>query len=159
VRIGSAGVPVSDRRGKELDEAEGSAISGAADSPPEVFQTRHPRAHGAGLVRVPSSWTKEFIISAACTKFRRIEKLGRIDFFIHQKIPLRVFILETSCRPISDLFPSIFGLLPLPYLVPHNVLYDTPGRGSVKMVRHDLESIVNASYPHEFLTSSVTGGE
>jgi len=37
----------------------------------------------------------------------------------------------------------LFCLLPLPYLVPHNVLYDTSGRGGVKLPVLDLYQFVN----------------
>ena len=73
-----------------------------------------------------------------------VNKICGIDVIVQDRIGCQV-----PCRRSRFVDPimSFFGFLFSPQLVPHNVLYDTSGRGGVKCLLQDFDAIVKGSYP------------
>jgi hypothetical protein len=91
------------------------------------------------LAEARNSWTWWIRIPTPVSELFRIDKVSRIDIVILDSLSPQFPLFETR----FGLFLLLFSVFPLPYFMPHNVLYDTSGRGGVKEAVQHLEPIVN----------------
>ncbi len=91
------------------------------------------------------------------SKFFGIEKVCWIDFIVRGSVSVWIALFQTSSRAASDTFQAFFELLPLPGLMPHNVLYDTFGNCTVKNDVIYFKGTVNSIYPQALQRLSKAG--